>query len=122
MTKQAIPASAYFCIADQGTAVVALGVPPPDRHAVRVNAAHGRMPELLYAIPASHGIFTPRHVSITLYNCRGQQVRTLFDGALFPGEHRLALTAPHTPLTAGRYFCRLRTDECDETLSFPITR
>lgn len=55
------------------------------------------------------GVRQTSRVNLTLYNVRGQAVRTLVDRELEPGVHRTAVNG--SGLASGVYFCRMTTGD-----------
>jgi hypothetical protein len=60
------------------------------------------------------------HVSVTLYDVTGRQVRTLLDEEVEPGHHRLALDG--TGLASGVYFCQMVSGRFAETRKLVVLR
>lgn len=70
-------------------------------------------PVLRFTVPGREGQ-SPVVVRIALYNVAGRLVRTVVDGALPPGEHRVLLPrrdGRDRPIAAGMYFARLSIGE-----------
>ena len=53
-------------------------------------------------------------VTLTVYNAAGQRVRTLFDGRMAAGQHRVAWEGGGAP--RGIYFCRVRAAGCERSV------
>jgi hypothetical protein len=65
--------------------------------------------------PAAHVVWRldqPATVNLSIYDVRGGMIRTLIDGPLAAGEHRLVWDGKDrtgNPVASGVYFCRLST-------------
>jgi len=59
-------------------------------------------------------------VTVHVYNASGQKVKTLVDGTLEPGSHRIAATTDG--LQAGTYFCTASSAGRSTTRKFLIVR
>jgi flagellar hook assembly protein FlgD len=67
----------------------------------------------------------PSPVSIKIYDIRGRQVRTLFQGELFEGRHEFRWDAADDagdPLASGVYVLRTQTEQETKTRKVALVR
>jgi hypothetical protein len=92
------------------------GAAVPETYALHQNYPNPFNPttEITYAIPRGE------HVALKIYNIKGAEVATLFDGDQSPGSHTMSWNADD--LGSGVYFCRLQAGEFGKTIKMILLR
>ena len=63
---------------------------------------------------------TSQKVELTIIDMEGRLIKTLLSGTQMNGKHKLVLAG--IPLANGVYFCRLNTEEGEESLRFVVSK
>jgi hypothetical protein len=124
IAKQLIPNTALWYAPTGGTAIRVTDALMPERFRMfaRGDLATGHAVVVFFTIPAQ-GREAYSHVSLQLYDMQGRLVRTLVNGALLSGCHRVRIDdAAFGKISAGHYVCRLTADGHTETVAVPILR